>query len=172
MDDYLKELSEIPWINVIESCRAYDEYECPEDVKKGAIGGFVIHRIMHIAFAIGAIDQKCDDLLVCLGRKAIFGYIFDTIMKTDKLGKYPWYKKEGETIALLSKSDMKRILLTSEISIREIEAVGKSICREDRLWFSIRRPWEIEQSNENSIMFGRFGCGIFHKDAKRVEAKL
>lgn len=163
MEDYLKELSDIPWINVVESVRAFDEYKHMT----------LMYRIRHRSFAISLSRnvRNSVDLLIHARPQIIFHYIIDTARLHSPV-KYLWDKPEGEMTRKFAREEI-RDVINNNLTIESVQDLAQpnplvhGFGR--RVWLSVRRPWEIIQNNEVSVMYGRFGCAIFHKDAKRVE---
>ena len=172
MNQTLTQLNGIPWINVVESVRAYDEYSHTKPMEDGLLA-FVNnrYRIIHVTFAVGIsrTERGGVDLLEKLRNKIITDYVFDTILGGDRTDMYPWIKLEGAEVTIFDGSAIDLMCQTG-VSKEDILNIGKSLDRDDRLWLSVRMPWEITQDYKVSYLMGRFGCAIFHKDAERVEA--
>jgi len=155
--EFYRELNEIPWINVVESVRAYDEYE-----HNGKVD-----RITHRTFAIASPRSVTAKRLERAQHGIVRQLVLDTYLREcDEM--YPWEKAEG---AMAPEFDEREIAERMPSGIPAFKFLIDRGCmpalrKDHSIWLSIRMPWEIRQNNEKSIMWGRFGTGIFHKDAK------
>ncbi len=161
MDDYLQELSEIPWINVVESVRAWDQYCYGSGMFSPR--WTILHRTFGLA--VGRDVSGAVDTLIKARPTIIMQYIDDTLVLPHEETLYSWDKPEGSETVIFSKDDLENIVEGERLGLGERIPFPEN----QAVWLSIRRPWEIIQDNQVSIMRGRFGCAVFHKDAKRVE---
>ncbi len=172
MEDYLKELSEIPWINVVESCRAYEVYRrrCLME------GGVTNIRVVHRCFSFSFPRQVSVDRMYELREPIVCRYVLDTISGTLVSTEWPvqnlyysWEKGEGEFPRIFTENEVDRMISKECVSAGALRQWYKGSGSDDAAWLLVRSPWEIDQNNEVSTMYGRFGCAVFHKDAERVK---
>ena len=111
MDDYLKELSEIPWVNVVESNKAWDEYYL------GTGNSDRRWRIVNATFAVGLSRMEKDGV----DYHFVSDTQFDEYIRNDEFVE--WASVHGHRYGTL-KSEVLDVLKMDGTIILDTDTVG------------------------------------------------
>lgn len=163
-DRLIRDIAGIPWIKVVASTQAWEEYRM----------GDMHSRIIHREFGAAICGTGSNVLLDRLSNEILLQYIIVIYhqhicdchhLAWEKI-KYPWDVEEGKGCREFTRSEIDDYLKDS-LSICDLESL--KLPSNLKLWLIVRKPFRIEVGSHITELRGRFGCGVFHKAAKRVE---